>query len=279
MMAYYTQWMLSSGLPDSMCRSSHHSIYEKHKLTLPSRNFVSRFPMTGKDGITWNQVMDPEPEAYLGSIPDKMPNCFLYMGPNCGPGAGSSFLCIEGECELMISCLKKILREKIKSMTIKPERLKQYVAHVNSYLKTSIFGQPCKSWFKRGKEEGRNLAYYSGNALSLLYAQRHPRWEDFDYEYLDEMGGNPLSWLGNGYTMADYEGIDRTKYLDPVNIDFPSLPGDADARPVSVDDMPMRVKDIPGARYSDMRPSLANNTKPGHYALPHSTKAELFGST
>jgi hypothetical protein len=57
-----------------------------------------------------------------------------------------------------------------------------------------------------------------------MYAQRNPRWEDFDYTYLDEMGGNPMTWLGNGYTGADYDGSSRTMYLDPKFIDYPPLP-------------------------------------------------------
>lgn len=105
--------------------------------------------------------MDPEPESYLGVAVDKMPNCFLYFGPNCAPGAGNAFLCSEWECEFMISCTKKLLRDRLKSMciryvssswplfidteprsTIRPERVKQYTSYVNEYLKTTIFGQP-----------------------------------------------------------------------------------------------------------------------------------------
>lgn len=233
-----------------------------------NRNFVSRFPMVGKDGITWNQVMDPEPEAYLGMCVDKMPNCFVYMGPNCGPGAGGAYLCVDGECELMISCIKKMLRDKIKSMTIKSERVKQYAAHTHAYLKKSIFGQPCKSWFKRGTEEGRNIAYYCGNALNLLYAQRNPRWEDWDYTYLPEMGDNPLSWLGNGYTLADYDGSTRTKYLDPDEIDFPPLPSHTNGD---------TTNGVNGhhAVFSSMRPTDAQATQPGH--VDNAGEAALFG--
>lgn len=225
--------------------------------------------MTGKEGITWNQVMDPEPEAYLGICVDKMPNCFVYMGPNCGPGAGGAYLCVDGECELMISCIKKMLRDKIKSMTIRSERVKQYSAHVHSYFKTSIFGQPCKSWFKRGTERGRNIAYYCGNALNLLYAQRNPRWEDWEYIYLDEMEDNPLSWLGNGYTLADYDGSTRTKYLDPSEIDFPPLPADASNGAILVG--------VNGSahKYSSMRPTDATATRPGHADIVG--EAALFG--
>lgn len=63
--------------------------------------------------------MNPEPEAYLGCIMDKMPNCFLYFGPNAGPGAGNAYLCAELECAYAISFAKKMLREKIKSICVK----------------------------------------------------------------------------------------------------------------------------------------------------------------
>ena len=69
-----------------------------------------------------------------------------------------------------------------------------------------------------------NQAYYPGNALNQLYALRHPRWEDFEYTYLDELDDNPLAWLGNGYTSADYDGSTRTAYLDPAMIDYPPIP-------------------------------------------------------
>jgi cation diffusion facilitator CzcD-associated flavoprotein CzcO len=72
--------------------------------------------------------MDPEPESYLGSFVDKMPNCFLYFGPNCAPGAGNAYLCAETECELMIACVKKMLRDKLKSICIK------YVQHIRRML-------------------------------------------------------------------------------------------------------------------------------------------------
>lgn len=67
-------------------------------------------------------------------------------------------------------------------------------------------------------------AYYPGNALNQLYALRHPRWEDFDYTYLDELEDNPMAWLGNGYTIADYNGSTRTAYLDTAMIDYPPIP-------------------------------------------------------
>ena len=57
-----------------------------------------------------------------------------------------------------------------------------------------------------------------------MIALENTRWEDFEYTYLDELHGNPMGWLGNGYTKADYDGSSRTAYLDPSNIDYPPVP-------------------------------------------------------
>ncbi len=70
-------------------------------------------------------------------------------------------------------------------------------------------------------------AYYPGNSLNQMIALENTRWEDFDYTYLDEPKGNPMGWLGNGYTTADYDGnSSRTTYLDLAKIDYPPVPQD-----------------------------------------------------
>lgn len=60
--------------------------------------------------------------------------------------------------------------------------------------------------------------------MNQAYALKNPRWEDFEYSYLDDLGGNPMAYIGNGYTVADYDGSSRTTYLDPANIDYPPVP-------------------------------------------------------
>ena len=36
--------------------------------------------------------------------------------------------------------------------------------------------------------------------LHLLKALAHPRWEDYEYEYMDDANGSGLYWLGDGTT-------------------------------------------------------------------------------
>lgn len=46
----------------------------------------------------------------------------------------------------------------------------------------------------------------------------HPRWEDFEYEYVND---NPNAWIGDGWTEKEKNGIIDVDYLDDDQIDFP----------------------------------------------------------
>jgi hypothetical protein len=47
-----------------------------------------------------------------------MPNFFLYLGPNGGPGAGSTVHFLEIVAEYMIKCILKLQTQYIKSMVV-----------------------------------------------------------------------------------------------------------------------------------------------------------------
>jgi len=74
--------------------------------------------ITGQDGKTLDELWKPIPEAYLSICPPKMPNLFMYLGPNGGPGAGSTIHMLEWVCDYMVQCVQKIQREYIKSMVV-----------------------------------------------------------------------------------------------------------------------------------------------------------------
>lgn len=88
----------------------------------------------------------------------------------------------------------------------------------------TVYGTKCRSWYKAGgKEEGRVITLWPGRLLLLIISAKglrnhdivisgspphaaraleYPRWEDFNYEQLDNVH-NRLYWLGNGTSVAD----------------------------------------------------------------------------
>lgn len=193
-------------------------------------------PITGQGGVTLDDVWNPTPECYFGIFPPKMPNMMRFLGPNGGPGTGSLIHLVECACEYMIKAVRKLQREYIKSIVVGPRANAIFSKHVDKYFTKTIYTQPCKSWMKRGKETGRVVTLWPGSCIHAVVAFENPRWEDFEYELMEEVEDSPLSWLGNGITQAQQEDRVTTDYLDTA--DVPPI-----YNPDSVDDIDGVVAD------------------------------------
>ena len=174
-------------------------------------------PIIGEDGVSLNEVWEPEPECYFGICPPKMPNMFTFLGPNGASGTGGLIHLVECVGEYIIRCITKMQREYIKSMVISPRINKALSKHIDKFFTKTIYTQPCKSWMKRGKEDGRVVTIWPGSAIHASVAFENPRWEDFNYTYMPETEENPLAWLGNGLTLAQQREEVTTEYLDTVD--------------------------------------------------------------
>lgn len=174
-------------------------------------------PIIGEGGISLDEVWNPVPECYFGILPPKMPNMFRFLGPNGAPGTGGLVHLVETACEYMIMAIQKLQREYIKSIVVKQERMTMLSKHIDSYFSKTIYTQPCKSWMKRGKEDGRVVTIWPGSCIHAVVAFQNPRWEDMDYTYLPETEENHMTWLGKGLTLAQEHDDVTTEYLDTVN--------------------------------------------------------------
>ncbi|KAK4934628.1 hypothetical protein LTR10_024159 [Elasticomyces elasticus] len=170
--------------------------------------------ITGLGGRDLHDLWNPTPEAYMSMCPASMPNFFIYFGPNGGPLTGSTILMLEWVCDYAIASIQKLQREFIKSMVVKPSANKAFSTHVDKFFAKTVFTQPCRSWFKRGTQDGRIVANWPGSGVHSRKALMNPRWEDFEYEMMSETEENPLSWLGNGMTVGQRERTSVTEYLD-----------------------------------------------------------------
>ncbi|KAJ5772708.1 hypothetical protein N7520_003237 [Penicillium odoratum] len=140
-----------------------------------------------------------------------------FVGPNGAPGTGGLVHLIEYACEYMVKTIQKVQREYIKCIVVKPEAMTMLTRHIDKYFTKTIYTQPCKSWMKRGKENGRVITLWPGSAIHAVVALENPRWEDFNYNYLPETEDNHYSYLGKGLTIAQEANLVTTEYLDTVS--------------------------------------------------------------
>ncbi|KAH7350443.1 hypothetical protein BKA66DRAFT_563373 [Pyrenochaeta sp. MPI-SDFR-AT-0127] len=180
--------------------------------------YKQHFPIIGRNGINLQDQWEEDiPESYVGLAPENMPNFYIFLGPNGGPGVGSTVPFLENGARYMIMCIQKMQREWIKSMVPKRSAVKDFGRYTDAFLEPTVFNSTCNSWW-RHKGNGRILALWPGSALHGMYVLSHPRWEDYDYQQKDELEGNPFKWLGNGYSRAQIEGKNTTEYLDKSDV-------------------------------------------------------------
>ncbi|TID03888.1 putative sterigmatocystin biosynthesis monooxygenase stcW [Colletotrichum higginsianum] len=175
-------------------------------------------PIIGQDGISLDKVWTPEPEAYLSIMPVKMPNLFLYLGPNGAPNS-TMVVMIEFQCDYMIKCVQKLQREHLGSMVPKAEAKDDFVRYADRFFDGTVLTEDCASWFKSGgRSDGRITAMWPGSLVHAWRVYENPRWEDFEYERLPATEGNRFAWFGNGLTVSQMRGTAATAYLDHVDV-------------------------------------------------------------
>ncbi|OQD75619.1 hypothetical protein PENDEC_c006G03066 [Penicillium decumbens] len=177
-----------------------------------------RFPIKGRNGLTLEKHWEKTPETYISLTTNEFPNYFISLGPNAGLGEGNLLLIIEKGVDYMTECVRKIQRDNIRTMAPKRDAVKRFTQYCDQYFAKTVFGAKCRSWYKGGTEEGRVVALWPGSSLHAMKVLAHPRWEDYDYEYVNN---NPTGWFGDGWVEKEKNNTIDVDYLDDDQIDFP----------------------------------------------------------
>jgi cation diffusion facilitator CzcD-associated flavoprotein CzcO len=187
-------------------------------------SFRPRFPFIGRNGVDLRDKFNEKADSYFSLAVDGFPNMMIMAGPNSEVGTSHSMIVFEKLGDYVVKIVEKIQFERIKSMQPSTRAVGDFAKFLDTYFddKRTVYGQKCRSAYRNGKEDGRNVALWPGSVLHLIRTLQHPRWQDYDYEYLNEE--NIFGYLGDGWTEIEKsEDGDRAYYLD--EIDFPSSAG------------------------------------------------------
>ena len=113
----------------------------------------------------------------------------------------------------MCKVIEKIQVENIKSLEPKIHAALAFKEHHDLYVKRTAWSQPCSSWFKKGDPNG-SLTMYPGSRVHFFDLLAQPRYEDYDIQY---RSGNQWSFLGNGFSMREFDGRDTTYWMGLLN--------------------------------------------------------------
>ncbi|KAI0671631.1 FAD/NAD-P-binding domain-containing protein [Trametes maxima] len=162
-------------------------------------SFQLPFKIIGRDGVDINERWRPHPVSYLSVALDGFPNMFMALGPNSALASGTLLPLMESQVGYAVQAVAKLQRDRLKSMEVKPEAVKDFDEYLEAYFPKTVFTEKCRSWYKMGKEEGRVVGLWPGSTLQGMKALANPRWEDYKYE-LEDRVQNRFYFLGDGQT-------------------------------------------------------------------------------
>jgi cation diffusion facilitator CzcD-associated flavoprotein CzcO len=121
---------------------------------------VAPFEVRGRDARELNEVWRDGPEAYLGTAVAGFPNLFLLVGPNTGLGHSSMVFMIESQVAYVVDAVKRMRREGLERVEVRPEAQARYNARIQERLKDTVWMTGCKSWYLT--RSGKNTSIWPG---------------------------------------------------------------------------------------------------------------------
>ncbi|RMZ81288.1 hypothetical protein DV737_g2550, partial [Chaetothyriales sp. CBS 132003] len=166
---------------------------------------------TGK-GYGW-------PYSYLGLAVPSFPNLFFIHGPHATGPSGTVPHSLELQLTYYSKVLRKVSSQGIKTITPSKAATDDFVEYCDAFFPKTVLSENCSSWMNGGRAGSRIHGIWPGSAGHITWVRKEPRWEDWEYEYLDDDQGNKVTnrfanWLGNGWTQREKdEDTDMTPYL------------------------------------------------------------------
>ncbi|KAF2026295.1 FAD/NAD(P)-binding domain-containing protein [Setomelanomma holmii] len=183
-------------------------------------NFSTAFPIVAK-GINLQEAWRPGgspgfPDSYLSIAAPDFPNFLILLGPNATGPAGTLCHSVENQVTYCARVLRKASTQGIRSMAPTAAATRDFRAYCESFFLRTVMSEYCSSWHNGGIKGGRIHGIWPGSAAHVNAVRREPRWEDWEYTYLNRQG-NRFAWLGNGWTMKDVAASDPA---EAANVDL-----------------------------------------------------------
>lgn len=98
---------------------------------------------------------------------------------------------------------------QFRSITPKAEAVADFNTYSQEFLKSMVWADNCRSWYKNGKESGTVTGTYAGTILHFKDCLESLAGENFDVVWRSK---NRFRWLGNGQSKWDKDGMGDLAY-------------------------------------------------------------------
>jgi hypothetical protein len=100
---------------------------------------------------------------------------------------------LESNIKYAFAAVKKLQHDSVKAIVPKPQAIQDFQEYKDSLMEDLVWTDSCVSWYKNGKKDGKVWGPWCGSSLSYLELMEQPRWEDWEFTYLQQ---NRFHFLG-----------------------------------------------------------------------------------
>ncbi len=119
--------------------------------------YLSAIEVTGRNGVRLDDAWSDGAQAYLGITTSGFPNLFMLYGPNTNNG--SIITMLEIQIDYIMKQLKRLEREKLAYIDLKPETEKQYNDSMQQEIKAvDVWAAACGNYYSASS--GRNVTQW-----------------------------------------------------------------------------------------------------------------------
>lgn len=196
-------------------------------------DMIQPFPIRGPNGVLLSDSWRSEekggspgfPYTYIGAATPGFPNLLFVHGPNAAGRTGSVPHSVEVQVAFFARVLRKAAREGLRTLQPSRRAADDFVEYSDAFFRSTVLTESCSSWYNGGQPGARIHGLWPGSGAHVEQVLREPRWEDWEYTYLNKHGNRLMWYFGNGQTRKEEDpASDMTRYVrDPADIDLWTL--------------------------------------------------------
>ena len=126
--------------------------------------FLVPIRITGAGGDL-HQCWRDGAQAHLGITVAGFPNFFMLYGPNTNLAHNSIVYMLESQIRYVVACLKRLGRDEIRTIEVRPEIQQRSNARLQPRLKRTVWAKGCTSWYQTAA--GRNTNNWPGYTFAF----------------------------------------------------------------------------------------------------------------
>ncbi|MDX1804761.1 MAG: NAD(P)/FAD-dependent oxidoreductase, partial [Alcanivorax sp.] len=136
------------------------------------------FDIRGLDGVSLDELWaGPGGKAYRGVAISGIPNFFMMLGPNTGPGHTSVLIYTQAQARYITQAVAAVLKHNFNWISVRQSVMQRWHRRLQKRMRYTSWTSGCQSWYL--DEHGENHSLFPGLASEYALGMRRFRLAEY----------------------------------------------------------------------------------------------------